>query len=134
MVRTVKSQPKRASDEAVPTAAPRKQVVASDDQGHSRVPQLEASLAGVIASLSGDSHGVISNVLRAYDRLVLKESCSIHANQENIKEAQHLIKKSWLNIERVQKSLVDDIRVVVKSSNTDEVRAGTSPHDIHATK
>jgi hypothetical protein len=34
----------------------------------------------------------------------------------------------------VQKSLVDDIRVVVKSSNTDEVRAGTSPRDIHADK
>jgi hypothetical protein len=95
---------------------------------------LEASLTGVIASLSGDSHGVISNVLRAYDRLVLKESCNIHANQENIEEAQRHIKKSRLNIERVQKSLVDDIRVVVKSSNTDEVQAGTSPHDIHATK
>jgi hypothetical protein len=40
--------------------------------------------------------------------------------------------KSQLNIERAQKSLVDDIRAVVKSSNTNKVRASTSPHDIHA--
>jgi hypothetical protein len=39
-----------------------------------------------------------------------------------------------MNIERAQKSLVDDIRAVVRSSNTDEVRIGTSPHDIRAAK
>jgi hypothetical protein len=93
-------RPKGASYKAIPTVALRKQVVASDDQGHSGLPQLEASLAGVIASLSGDSHSAISNVLRAYDRLVLKESHNIHANQEKILEAQHQIKKSQLNIER----------------------------------
>jgi hypothetical protein len=108
--------------------------VASDDQVHSGLPQLEASLAGVIASLFGDSHSVVSNALRVYDRLLLKESRNIHVNQEKILEAQCQIKKSQLNIERAQKSLIDDIRTVVKSSNTDEVRAGTSPRDIHAAK
>jgi hypothetical protein len=34
----------------------------------------------------------------------------------------------------MQKSLVDDITIVVKSRNTDEVRAGTSPCDIRAAK
>jgi hypothetical protein len=91
---------KGASNKVVPTAAPRKQAVVSDDQGHSGLPQLEASLAGVIASLSGDSHSSVSNALRAYDRLVLKESRNIHANQEKILEAQRQIKKSELNIER----------------------------------
>jgi peptidoglycan hydrolase CwlO-like protein len=81
---------------------------------------LEASLAGVITSLSGDSHNVVSNAVRAYDRLDVKESYNIHANQQKIEEAQGQIKKSQLNIERAQKSLVDDIRSVVKSSNTDE--------------
>jgi hypothetical protein len=107
---------------AAPTAALRKQVVASDDQGHARV----------LASLSSDSHHDVSNALRAYDRLVLKESHNIHVNQKKILEAQHPIKKSQLNIERAQKSLVDDIRAIVKSSNTDEVRASTSPRDICA--
>jgi hypothetical protein len=93
---------------------------------------LEASLSRVIASLFGHSHSAISNALRAYDRLVLKESRNIHANLEKNEEAQCQIKKSQLNIERVQKSLVDDIRAVVKS--TDEVRAGTSPGDIRALK
>jgi hypothetical protein len=78
--RTVKGRPKRASDEAVATAAPRKQAVVSDDQGHSGLPQLEASIAGVIASLFGHIHSVVSNALRPYDRLVLKESHNIHAN------------------------------------------------------
>jgi hypothetical protein len=95
---------------------------------------LEASLARVIASLSGDSHSVISNALRAYDRLVVKESRKIHVNRQKIEEAWRQSKKSQLNIERAQKSLVDDITVVVKSSNTDEVRAGTSPRDIRAAK
>jgi hypothetical protein len=95
---------------------------------------LEASLAGVIASLFGDSHSVVSNALRAYDRLVVKESHNIQTNQQKIEEAQRQIKKSQLNIERVQKSMVDDIIVAVKSSNTDEVRAGTSPRDIRVTK
>jgi hypothetical protein len=81
---------------------------------------LEASLAGVITSLSDDSHNVVSNAVRAYDRLDVKESCNIHANQQKIEEAQGQIKKSQLNIERAQKSLVDNIRSVVKSSNTDE--------------
>jgi hypothetical protein len=54
--------------------------VTSDDRGHSGLPQLEASLIGVIAPLSGDSHSAVSNALRAYDRLVLKESRNIHAN------------------------------------------------------
>jgi hypothetical protein len=85
--RTIKGQPNRASDEAVPTIAPRKQSVASDDRGHSGLPPLEASLAGVIASLSGDSHGSISNALRAYDRLDVKESHNIHMNQQKIEEA-----------------------------------------------
>jgi hypothetical protein len=48
---------------------------------------LEALVAGVIASLSGDSHSAVSNALRAYDRFVLKESYNIHANQEKILEA-----------------------------------------------
>jgi hypothetical protein len=34
----------------------------------------------------------------------------------------------------VQKSLVDDIRAVVKSSNTEEVRVGTSARDIQVAK
>jgi hypothetical protein len=85
--RSVKSQSKRASDEVVATAVLKKQVVASDDQGHSGLPWLEASLARVIASLSGHSHNVISNALRAYDRLVSKESHNIHANQKKIEEA-----------------------------------------------
>jgi hypothetical protein len=55
-------------------------------------------------------------------------------NQEKILEAQCQIKKSQLNIERAQKSLIDDIRTAVKSSNIDEVRAGTSPRDIRAAK
>jgi hypothetical protein len=62
-----------SSDKAVPTVAPNKQAVASDDQEHSGLLQLESSLAGVIVSLSGDSHSAISNALRAYDRLVLKD-------------------------------------------------------------
>jgi hypothetical protein len=95
--------------------------MATDDQGYSGLPQLEASLARVIKSLSGDSHSVVSNALRAYDMLVLKGSCNIHANQEKILEAQHQIKKRQMNIERVQKSLVHDIRTVVKSSNINEV-------------
>jgi hypothetical protein len=73
-------QRKGSSDKAVPTAAMRKQAVASDDQGHSGLSQLEASLVRVIASLFGDGHSAISNALRAYDRLVLKESHNIHAN------------------------------------------------------
>jgi hypothetical protein len=125
---------KVSSDKAVPTASPNKQAAASDDQGHSGLPQLESSLAGVIASLSSDSHSAVSNALRAYDRLVLKESHNIHVNQEKILEAQRQIKKSQLNIERAQKSLVDDIRIVLKSSNTDEVRSGTSPRDIRVAK
>jgi hypothetical protein len=68
--------------------------MASDDQGHSGLPQLESSLAGVIASLSGDSHSAVSNALRAYDRLVLKESHNIHVNQEKNLEQQHQIKKA----------------------------------------
>jgi hypothetical protein len=48
---------------------------------------LEASLSGVIALLSGDSHSGISNVLKAYGRLILKESRKIHVNQQKIKEA-----------------------------------------------
>jgi hypothetical protein len=132
--RTAKRQPNRASNEAVPAVAPRKQSMSSDDRGYSRLPQLEASLSGLIASLSGDSHSAISNALRAYDRLVVKESHNIHANQQKIEEAQRQIKKSQLNIERAQKSLVNDIRAVVKSSNTDEVRAGTSPCDIRVGK
>jgi hypothetical protein len=118
----------------VPTVALRKQDMPSDDQGHSGPPQLEASLAGVIASPSCDSHNAISNALRAYDRLVLNESRNIHANQEKILEAQCQIKISQLNNERVQKSLVDDIFAVVKSSNIDEVRASTSPRDIRVAK
>jgi hypothetical protein len=125
---------KVSSDKAVPTASPNKQAMASDDQGHSGLPQLESSLAGVIASLFGDNHSVVSNALRAYDRLVLKESHNIYVNQEKILEAQRQIKKSQLNIKRVQKSLVDDIRTILKSSNTDEVRSGTSPRDICAAK
>jgi hypothetical protein len=78
---------KASSDKAVPTVAPRKQTVASDDQGHFGLPQLEATLAGVSASLFGDGHNVVSNALRAYDRLVLKESHNIHVNQERILEA-----------------------------------------------
>jgi hypothetical protein len=49
-------------------------------------------------------------------------------------EAQRQIKKSQLNIERAQKSSVDDIRIVLKSSNTDEVQSGTSPRDICVAK
>jgi hypothetical protein len=82
---------------------------------------LESSLVGVIASLSGDSHSAVSNASRAYDRLVLKESRNIHVNQKKILEAQRQIKKSPLHIERAQKSLIDDIRTILKSSNTDEV-------------
>jgi hypothetical protein len=125
---------KVSSGKAVPTASLNKQAVASDDQGHSELPQLESSLAGVFASLFGDSHSVISNALRAYDRLVLKESHNILVNQEKILEAQRHIKKNQLHIERAQKSLVDDIRTVLKSSNTDEVRSSTSPHDIRVAK
>jgi hypothetical protein len=112
---------KVSNDKVVPITAPNKQAVASDDQGHSGLPQLESSLAGVITSLSGDSHSIVSNALGAYDRLVLKESHNIHVNQEKILEARRQIKKSQSNIERVQKTLVDDIRIVLKSSNTDEV-------------
>jgi hypothetical protein len=78
--RTVKSQGNRASDETVPAAAPRKPIVASDHQGYYGLPQLEAFLAGVIASLFGDSHSAISNSLRAYDWLALKEYHNIHVN------------------------------------------------------
>jgi hypothetical protein len=77
-------RPNGASDKAVPTAALRKQAVASDDQGHSGLPQLEASLARVSTSLSSDSHSAILNALRAYDRLVLKESHNIYVNQKKI--------------------------------------------------
>jgi hypothetical protein len=86
--RIVKGQPNRASDEVVLATALRKQSVASDDRGHSGLPQLEASLARVIVSLSGDSHSVVSNALRAHDRLVVKESCNIHVNQQKIEEVQ----------------------------------------------
>jgi hypothetical protein len=55
---------------------------------------LEASLAGVIASLSDDGHSAVSNARRAFDTLVLKESHHIHVNQEKILEAQRQIKKS----------------------------------------
>jgi hypothetical protein len=79
--RTIKSRANRANDEAVPAAAPRKPTVASDDRGHSKLPQLEVSLARVNASLFGDSHNTISNALRAYDRLILMESQNIHFNQ-----------------------------------------------------
>jgi hypothetical protein len=85
--RTVKSRANRVSDEAVPTAALRKPIVASDDRGHSGLPQLEASLGGVNASLSGDSHSVVFNALRAYDNLILQESHNIHVNQQKIEEA-----------------------------------------------
>jgi hypothetical protein len=71
---------KVSSDKAVPTAALNKQDVASDDQGHSELPRLESSRTRAIASLSGDNHSVVSNALRAYDRLVLKESHNIHVN------------------------------------------------------
>jgi hypothetical protein len=125
---------KVSSDKAVPTTSSNKQVVASDDQGHSGLPQLESSLVEVIASLFGDSHNAVSNALRAYDRLVLKESHNIHVNQKKILEAQRQIKKSQLNIERAQKSLVDDIITVLKSNNTNEVRSDTSPHDIRVAK
>jgi hypothetical protein len=84
--RTVKGRPNMASDEAVLTTGQRKQGVPSNDRGHSRLPQLEASLTRVIASLSGDSHSVVSNALRAYDRLVVKESHNTQANQEKIEE------------------------------------------------
>jgi hypothetical protein len=66
---TVKSRPTRANDEAVPAAAPRKKSVVSDDRGHSGLPQLEASLARVIAPLSDDNHIAISNALKDYNRL-----------------------------------------------------------------
>jgi hypothetical protein len=92
--RIAKSWPTRAIDEAVPSVASRKQSVASDDQGHSGPSQLEPSLARVNVSLFGDSHNVISKALKTYDRLVLKESRNIHANQQKNKEAQHQIKKS----------------------------------------
>jgi hypothetical protein len=75
--RVVKGRPNRDNDEAIPTADQRKQGVASDDRGYSGLPQLEASLTGVIISLSSDSHSAISNALRAYDRLVVKESHNI---------------------------------------------------------
>jgi hypothetical protein len=91
---TVKSRPTRASDEVVPSTALRKQSVASDDRGHLGLPRLEASLAGVIVSLSAESHSVVSNALKAYDRLVLKESRNIHVNQQKIEVAQCQIKKS----------------------------------------
>jgi hypothetical protein len=58
---------KGSSDQAVPTTVLRKEAVASVDKGHSGLPQLEASLAGVIASLCDDSHSAVSNALRAYD-------------------------------------------------------------------
>jgi hypothetical protein len=132
--RTVNSRPTRASDEVVPIAALRKQTVASDDRGHLGLPQLETSLAAIIVSLSDDSHSVVSIALKACDRFVLKESHNIHANQLKIEEAQHQIKKTQLNIKRAQKILVDDIRAVVGSSNTDEVRTGTSARDICAAK
>jgi hypothetical protein len=132
--RTIKGRPNRANDEAVTAASPRKQSVTSDDRGQSGLPQLEASPAGVIASLSSDSHSAISKALRAYERFVVKEYRNIHANQQKIEEAQHQIKKSQLNIERAQKSLVDNIIAVVSSNNTDEVRVGTSPRDIRAAK
>jgi hypothetical protein len=95
---------------------------------------LESSLVGVIASLFGGSHSAVSNALRAYDRLILKESRNIHVNQKKILEVQRQIKKSQLNIERAQKSLVDDIRTILKSSNTNEVQSNTSPRDIRAEK
>jgi hypothetical protein len=37
--------------------------------------------------------------MKAYDRLVLKESDNIDVNQQNIEEAQRQIKKSQLAIE-----------------------------------
>jgi hypothetical protein len=95
---------------------------------------LEASLAGVIVSLSSDNHIVVSNALRAYDRLVLKEFHNIHVNQQKIEEAQCRIKKGQLNIERAQKSLVEDIRALVTGSKTDEVRTGIFTHDVRAAK
>jgi hypothetical protein len=61
--------------------------VTSDDPGHSGLPQLEASLPGVIASLSSDSHNAIFNTLKTYDKLVVKESRNIHVNQQKIEEA-----------------------------------------------
>jgi hypothetical protein len=70
----------------------------------------------------------------ANDRLVLKESHNIHVNQQNIEEAQCQIKKSQLAIERAQRSLVDDIRAVDRSSNTEKVPTGTSTRDIRAAK
>jgi hypothetical protein len=86
--RTVKGRPNRSSYETVHAAALRKQSVVSDDRGHCGLPQLKASLAGVIASLSGDNQSVVSNVPRAYDRLVVKESRNIHVNQQKIEEVQ----------------------------------------------
>jgi hypothetical protein len=53
--RAVKGRPNRANDEAIPAADQRKQGVASDDRGYSGLPQLEASLTGVIISLSSES-------------------------------------------------------------------------------
>jgi hypothetical protein len=50
--------------------------------------------------------------MKAYDRLVLKESDNIDVNQQNIEEAQRQIKKSQLAIERAERSLVDDIGAV----------------------
>jgi hypothetical protein len=58
------------------------------------------------ASVSSDSPNAISIALRAYDRLVVKESRNIQANQEKIEV----------------------------SSNTDEVEAGTFPCDIRVAK
>jgi hypothetical protein len=57
--RTAKSRPTMSSNEAVPSVAPRKQSVASDDRGHSELSQLQR-LAGVIVLLSNDSHNAIS--------------------------------------------------------------------------
>jgi hypothetical protein len=92
--RTAKSRPTRASNEAVSVAALRKQSMTSDDWGHLEVPLLEPSLAGGITLLSDCSHNVFSKALKAYDRLVLKESRNINANQQKIEEAQCQIKKS----------------------------------------
>jgi hypothetical protein len=72
--------------------------------------------------------------MKAYDRLVLKESNNIDVNQQNIEEAQRQIKKSQLAIERAQRSLVDDIGAVDRSCNTEEVPTGTSTRDIRAAK
>jgi hypothetical protein len=54
--------------------------VASDERGHLGLPQLEPSLAGVIVSLSDDSHSAVSKALKAYDSFVLMESRNINVN------------------------------------------------------